>query len=180
MRTNPKTKWIEIGYEWFALDGPQQLRVEVISKHIGKSKSSFYHHFGDVEGFTNALLEYHEHRARVIAEQARSCQQMVPDLLNLLLSVKVDILFNRQLRIHRDVAEYKRCFQNSSGLVEEAFLSIWSESLGLGDHIYLARIILNLTVENFYLQVTNETLTADWLKAYLNEIQQMVRAMMQR
>ncbi len=175
-----KLKWLEVGYTIFAMEGPNGLRVEVLARQIGKSKSSFYHHFGDLDGFIHTLLQYHEQRGGVIAKQAEQCVSMVPDLLNMMLGVKEDILFNRQLRIYRDVPEYKACFKKASGQVEEAFLRIWSESLGLGEQIYLARIILNLTVENFYLQVTSESLTAEWLLDYLKEIQVMVREMMQR
>jgi hypothetical protein len=100
---------------------------------------------------------------------------MVPDMLHLLLEVKQDILFNRQLRIHRNIPEFRTCFEKANGQVVEAFLSIWAEALNLGDKTYLARIILNLTIENFYLRVTAETLTYDWLLAYLSEIQFMVQ-----
>lgn len=175
-----KTQWIEIGYELFSKEGPKGLKVELLARKAGKSKSSFYHHFGDLELFTDSLLQYHLERSIVISKQAASCQNMVPDLLNLLLSVKSDILFDRQLRIHRDVLEFKKCFEKASGQVEDAFLNIWSDSLGLGDKTYLARIILNLTVENFYLSVTDENINSEWLVNYLKEIHFMVREMMKK
>lgn len=175
-----KTAWLLTGYSLFASEGPQGLRVEVLARMMHKSKSSFYHHFGDLEGFMHHLLLFHEERGNDIALRAQSCEKMVPDLLHLFLDVKEDILFNRQLRIQRDNPEFNRCFKKASGMVEEAFLSIWSTSLGLGEQIYLARIILNLTVENFYLQVTAESLTEAWLMDYLKGIQRMVSEMMKR
>lgn len=167
--------WIQAGYEIFSQEGPQGLKVEKIARMVQKNKSSFYHLFADVEVFTQALLQYHGERGVLVAEKARLCKTMVPDMLHLLLDVKQDILFNRQLRIHRNIPEFRTCFEKANEQVVEAFLSIWAEALNLGDKTYLARIILNLTVENFYLRVTAETLTYDWLTAYLSEIQFMVQ-----
>lgn len=171
--------WLAIGYQKFGKEGPKGLKVEGIAKEVGKSKSSFYHHFADLEVFTESLLQCHLQKARGIAQNARRCKTMVPDMLNLLLESKADILFNRQLRIHRHIPAFKRCFEQSHEPIESAFLKIWSESLGLGDKTFLARLVLNLTVENFYLQVTEETFTYDWLKKYLHNIQGMVREMVQ-
>ena len=167
--------WIQAGYEIFSQEGPQGLKVEKIARAVQKNKSSFYHLFADVEVFTESLLQHHLERGVIVAEKARLCRMMVPDMLHLLLEVKQDVLFNRQLRIHRDIPEFRACFEKANGQVEEAFLSIWAKALNLGDKTYLARIILNLTIENFYLRVTAETLTYDWLKAYFSEIQHMVQ-----
>jgi AcrR family transcriptional regulator len=46
--------------------------VERLAKDVGISKSSFYHHFADVEVFVNQLLLYHLKRAEMIAERATS------------------------------------------------------------------------------------------------------------
>lgn len=174
-KTSITLPWIHAGYEIFSQEGPQGLKVEKIARAVQKNKSSFYHLFADAEVFTETLLEYHLERGEIIAAKARLCGTMVPDMLHLLLEVKQDILFNRQLRIHRDIPEFRMCFEKANGQVVEAFLSIWAEALNLGDKTYLAQIILNLTIENFYLRVTTETLTYDWLTAYLREIQFMVQ-----
>jgi AcrR family transcriptional regulator len=166
--------WIQAGYETFSLEGPQGLKVEALARAVQKNKSSFYHLFADVEVFTESLLQHHLERGIVVAQKAQLCRTMVPDMLHLLLEVKQDILFNRQLRIHRDIPKFRTCFEKANGQVVEAFSSIWAEALNLSANSHLARIILNLTIENFYLRVTAETLTYDWLMAYLYEIQFMV------
>jgi AcrR family transcriptional regulator len=178
MIENKTSIWIEAGYQTFADEGPNGLRIEVIAKKVGKSKSSFYHHFADLEGFTEALLKEHLERAKKIAVAAQSCKNMVPEMFNLLLSVKQDILFNRQLRVFRHIPAFKDCFERSHRPIEDAFLGIWAKSLDLEGKMYLARIILNLTIENFYLCITADTFTNEWLLNYLHEIRTMVREMM--
>ncbi len=179
MTTELMQAWILVGYEVFAQEGPKGLKVEALARSVGKSKSSFYHHFADLEVFTELLLQYHLERSAIIAEQEKQCTQVVPDLLNVLVAAKQDLLFNRQLRINRDVPAFKKCFEASSKDVAEAILDIWADMLGLKEHTYLAQIVLNLSLENFYLQITAETLTYEWLTSYVNELQAMVLAFQQ-
>lgn len=48
--------------------------------------------------------------------------------------------------------------------------------LGLSGNSNLAQIVLTLSLENFYLQITEETLTYEWLLKYVNELKTMVTA----
>ena len=176
MNNDIKKPWILVGYQVFAAEGPKGLKVEVIARQVNKSKSSFYHHFADLEVFTEVLLDYHLHRAKIIADKESQCKNVVPELFTVLLEFKEDLLFNRQLRIHRSVDQFRRCFEQATQEVGGAITDIWAEALGLTHQSGLAQIILNLSLENFYLQITEESLTYDWLVEYLNELKAMVRA----
>lgn len=59
-------------------------------------------------------------------------------------------------------------------LVGEAFLKIWAKDVGLETKPKLAEVFLGLILENFYLQITDETLTAEWLSTYFKNIRNMV------
>ncbi len=150
------------------------MKVEVIARRVGKSKSSFYHHFADLEVFTELLLAYHLERAKVIAEMERRCLNIDPDLIAVMVEVKEDLLFNRQLRVNRTEAAFKKCFEASNQLVEEALLEVWSREIGLADNTRLAGVMLALVMENFYLQLTEETLNREWLLNYFQGIRSMV------
>jgi AcrR family transcriptional regulator len=176
MATESKQIWILAGYDLFAKEGPKGLKVEVIARLAGKSKSSFYHYFAELEIFTEALLGYHLERAIVISDKERLCKSVVPDLLKVLIEVKKDLLFNRQLRIHRNIPAFRLCFEKASKDIGDAIGKIWAEMLGLTDNSSLARIVLNLSIENFYLQITDETLTYEWFESYLDELKRMVKA----
>lgn len=169
--------WIETGYSIFANEGPAGLRIEYIARVIGKSKSSFYHHFADLEIFTNLLLEQHLHRAADIAQSMRQCERLEPDMLDLLVSVKEDILFQRQLRINRQVPDFGRCIAQAHGPIEEALLGLWTQALGLEGRSQLAGAMLKLVVDNFYLRITADSLDQAWLRGYLDEIRGMVAGM---
>lgn len=174
MRSNLTLPWISEGYKLFANKGPEALKVEVIAKKIGKSKSSFYYHFVDMELFIETLLDHHFEKAKIIGERERLCKNVDPELFKLFIEVKEDLLFNRQLRINRNIAKYKECFEKINETIGDAILVIWSEAIGLRYNSSVAQLILSLTMENFYLQITSETLSYAWLKGYLEEVKTLV------
>lgn len=176
MSESNKQPWILAGYTAFATEGPKGLKVEAIAREVNKSKSSFYHHFADVELFTEELLNFHLQRVDIVTEREKQCTSLVPEVLEVLLEFKQDLLFQRQLRIHRNVADFRTCIAKSDAITEEAFLPFWAESLGLADNTNLARLVLNLATENFYLQLTDDV-TYEILLGYMNNLLTMVKGL---
>ncbi len=167
--------WIERGYKVFAYGGPQDIKIEALSKDVGKNKSSFYHHFADMEVFVTLLLEEHLRQNYLIAEKEAKCENL-EELIEVIVEHKVDLLFSRQLRIHRENEEFAKCFQKSNEITAEAIAGVWAASLGLTDQSYLAGLVLKLSLENFFLQITDETLNKEWLQNYFNEIKALISA----
>ncbi|GAB5473079.1 MAG: hypothetical protein Mars2KO_11780 [Maribacter sp.] len=168
-----KISWIEKGYRTFAIDGPNGLKIEHISREVGKNKSSFYQLFANLKIFTSILLDYHLERSKLIAEKESKCSNL-QDLVDVLIEHKVDLLFNRQLRVHRENAEFEKCFLRVNEMSIPAIIPIWSTIIGLDDNSYLAELVFRLSLENFFLQITDETLNGVWLKDYVHKIQILV------
>lgn len=173
-KNNIKTPWVLAGYEIFSKEGPQGLKVEVISRKVNKSKSSFYHHFADIEVFTEILLQHHLERAKYIVKKESLCQNIVPELLLVLLDFKQDLFFSRQLRIHRNIPAFQECFERVNKEIGEAFLKIWAKELQLENQKQASLSVLEMVFDNFYLQITEETLNYEWLLGYINQIRSMV------
>jgi len=152
------------------------LTVEGLAREVGKSKSSFYHHFSTTSIFEEALLAHHVSQAKLIAEKEAHCKAVDPDLFDVLVAHKVDLMFNRQLRMHRSTPAYCECCKTAGAHTSEAIIGIWSEALGLSHNAHLANLVLALSLENFYIQITEETLNHAWLREYVNEHKAMVRA----
>ena len=57
--TDKEKIWIITGYESFAQSGESGLKIEQLAKVVGISKSSFYHHFADLDIFIEKLLLHH-------------------------------------------------------------------------------------------------------------------------
>ncbi|MEL7252228.1 MAG: TetR/AcrR family transcriptional regulator [Bacteroidota bacterium] len=177
MKGKKRQEWIEQGYQVAATEGFSSLSIESISRAINKNKSSFYHYFGDWDGFEDALLAYHLELSREFAREANQCQNIIPDMLDLFVAHETDIFFHKQLRINRKKPQYKQCFEEVYSMYEEAILNRWTHYLQLDDQPLLARKILNLVSENFLLQITPANFNAEWMKNYLADITHLLVAM---
>ncbi len=165
--------WLQEGYATVAADGPLALRVEPLARAVGKNKSSFYHHFADLEVFTEWLLTYHLQRARLMAEKESRCQT-IDELITVILDHKTDLLFHRQLRFHRDRPDFDACLEQTATEVVVAIIPLWSKTLGLDPRAELTEMVLNLSIENFYLQINDHTLNREWLTDYFDQLRHMV------
>lgn len=53
-------QWLDAGLTILEQDGSRALTIERLSGQVGLSKGSFYHHFGGMAGYKNALLAHYE------------------------------------------------------------------------------------------------------------------------
>ena len=165
--------WLETGYRNFAYDGPGNLKIERVAKEVNKNKSSFYHLFASMEIFMERLLDFHIEQAKVIAQKEADANEE-QQLITIFIEHKVDLLFNRQLRFHRSNPVFATCFNRVNTFTFPAIMPVWKKIIGLTDDSALAEMVLALSIENFYLQITDETLSEDWLKSYFKTIRGMV------
>lgn len=169
-----QNSWIEEGYRTFAHEGPLGLKVERLARGTSTNKSSFYHHFADLEVFTAFLIAHHLKQAHSMAEKEARASTL-DELVEIIMEHKIDLLFNRQLRIHRDNPDFQACFQKTNEITGQAMAGIWAEVLDLKDHSYLAGLVLRLSLENFFLQITDETLDREWLYNYFETLRTLIR-----
>jgi len=98
--TDSKGIWIKTGYETFALSGQSGLKIEPLARKVGKNKSLFYHYFADLELYVDELQKYPIEQSYIIAEKEQNAKNINPELIDLIVEHKTDILFKRQLRIY--------------------------------------------------------------------------------
>ena len=175
MKSKGKAEWIGQGYKIVAQNGFNSLSIEVLSRIVGKNKSSFYHYFGNLEMFRKALLEHHITSTQQFANAAAKCANLKPEVLNLMIELKDDLFFHKQLRINRTEAAYKACFERSYDLFQKAIFDKWANYLGLSQQTFLAATILNLASENFLLRITYDSFSYEWLESYLSEFSNMMK-----
>jgi AcrR family transcriptional regulator len=170
MMDSSAAPWIEAGYRVFALSGPKAFRVEQLAREVGISKSSFYHHFADMPFFIERILQYHLERGEQAALRTRACRSFDPDFIHLLVSIRMDLFFNWQLRLHREELAYQLCYQRAHSLVEQEVMGIWSEALGIPGQPQLARNIFTVVTDLFYQRFPKDQLTYEWFVAFLAEV----------
>jgi len=168
--------WINSGYLRFAEGGLAAVRVEAMARDTGVSKSSFYHHFADLEVFFEALCIYHLERAAIIAEKETACTNIDPELIEVLTEHRTDLLFNRQLRVLRDDPVFGRCVRDADAAMGDGFIALWQRDLNRPVTPDQLRALFSLALENFFLQLTPEHLTREWLSAYFKNLRAVVKA----
>lgn len=167
--------WLQAGYKRFAELGPEGLKVEPLAKKAGISKSSFYHHFADTAGFLETLCQLHLQQCHLIAEKEQRCTTINPDLIRVLIDHKTDLLFNRQLRVQRQNPLFNATLQKADALTGTYFVRLWINELNLPYSVQQLQGMFELALENFYLQLTPHQLTTDWLKAYFDNLAQVLK-----
>ncbi len=140
-----KQIWIEKGYEHFALFGPEKLSINKISKEIGSSRASFYHHFGDIEVFIEKLLDLHwQINLQFCSVGASECKKYLPDVYLLLEQYPIPLQFSKQLFLNRNNPTYNLLF-----------IKTYSESAKV--------FIINLFSEQYKLPKNNDDTYNLWL-----------------
>jgi AcrR family transcriptional regulator len=173
--TDSKAIWIHTGYTIFALAGRAGLKIEVLAKKAGINKSSFYHHFADLEIFIDQLQKHHIQQAHIIADKERSAEKIDPDLIDILVEHKMDLLFNRQLRIDRDNKDYAETVALSNRILGNTFVVIWAKDLQLNLTQKQLEGLFELALENFFLQITPDNLHKAWLAGYFDNLKRIAR-----
>ncbi len=172
-----KDIWIEKGYKVFALQGPAGVKVESLAKALDISKSSFYHHFADMEIFISHLLQYHLERCQIIAIKETNARNIDPELIDILVEFKIDLLFNRQLRFSRNNVEFGALVAKTDAMVGNAFVMLWVKELNLHFSTEKIAALFELALENFYLQINYDNLNHKWLSDYFTNLKRLAKAM---
>lgn len=170
-----KENWIKIGYEIFAISGENALKIEVLAKKIGISKSSFYHHFAEIDLFIEQLLLYHLKQSVIMAEKEKAANTINPELICILIEHRMDLLFNRQLRFNQHIEHYKNTLLKSNRIIGNEFVKLWAKDLNLALSQKQLEGLFELALENFFLQINHENLHFDWLKQYFEHLKKIAR-----
>jgi len=174
MNNQKKQAWIKEGYQMVADRGFTTINIQSIAFTLKKSKSSFYHYFGDKAIFEAELLNYHLERVEEFSQEVTKCKSIRPDYLNLLLAYKTDFLFHKQLRLNRDKPTHKKCFEKAFGTYSMAALDLWVEFFDLPKNRFFVQTFLHFFSENFLLQISSENYTYTWINNYLEELYNML------
>lgn len=167
---NNRIKWIKAGTKLFAEHGINGLKAELIAKEVGTSKSSFYHYFADMEIFVDRLLEHHLSQYKIISEKESRCKSLNPEIYTILIEYKTDLLFNRQLRIHKYDSRFANCLAKTNSIAGPVFMQVWKNDLNFNLPPVILDKLFSLVRESFYLQIDKDVLNEEWLPNYFSSV----------
>lgn len=167
---NNSIKWIKAGTKLFAEQGMNGLKVKLIAKAVGTSKSSFYHYFADMEIFVDQMLEHHVNQYKIISKKESHCKRLNPEVYKILIEYKTDLLFNRQLRVYKSDARFANCLEKTNSIAGPVFMQVWKNDLNFNLPPNLLQKIFSIVRESFYLQIDKDVLNEEWLPNYFSTV----------
>jgi AcrR family transcriptional regulator len=173
MTTDNREIWLNTGYEIFARKGQAGLKIEPLANKVGISKSSFYHHFANIELFIDLLLKHHLKQSYIIAEKEQKANSIEPELINILVEHRTDMLFNRQLRINQNVKSFAETLVKANKIVGDAFKNAWVKDLNSKLTQRQVEGVFTLALENFFLQINDDNLNYKWLSEYFANLKKI-------
>lgn len=171
-----KQKWIEKGYEYFALYGPDNLNINKISKDIGLTRTTFYHHFGDLEIFTDELLDRHWKICLQFSDiGSKKCKKLIPDLYNLLEQYPIPLKFHKQLFLNRHILSFNYLFVKVYNYHANAFvLKLFSEHFKLNQTKENLNNLWTTVGESWYSRLDVNDLSAKKMQLLAEDIMKSV------
>ncbi|MCZ8156257.1 MAG: TetR family transcriptional regulator [Leptospira sp.] len=168
--------WIEKGYESIALHGFADLKVERLAKTLEISKSSFYHLFVDLENYHSFLIDHHLKNCDIISKKESIATSVTPELIDILIDHKLDLLFNKQIRIHLEFEKYQPILNKIDEMLATPFINVWRKDLNLNFSDVQLRGLFNLALENFFLKINSENLEKQWLTDYFSNLKNLIHS----
>jgi hypothetical protein len=111
----------------------------------------------------------------IIASKEKRAETIYPDLINILIEHKIDLLFNRQLRIHSNNLRFKEVLKKSDKIIGTDFIKLWLSNTKLNLTPQQAEGLFELALENFYLQINEENINEFWLQEYFDNLNRIAR-----
>ena len=127
----------------------------------------------DEERNTAFRTKMNDSISKIIAEKERLATSINPELISILLEHKVDLLFNRQLRINAHIPQYKSTLIKADEIIGKDFINLWLKDTKLNMTKRQAEGLFELALENFFLQINQENLHKAWLEAYFDQLKRL-------
>ena len=115
------------------------------------------------------------HQSQIISKKEHDAKTIFPELVDILIEHKADVLFNRQLRIHRENKTYLNTLNKSNKIMGNAFIMLWVKDLKLQLTQKKLEAIFELALENFFLQINAENLNQVWLSNYFINLKRIAK-----
>ena len=169
-----KKAWIETGYQYFARNGPEKLKIKDIAHEAGVSRTTFYHFFTDLQDLIDHLLEYHREIAEQYFTEQKKCKTYDPDLFRLAEAFQIGICFHQQLLLHKENPIYYLTYQVLNKISNEIIYPLWAEYFGYHGNSFVGKEIHLMLLDIWYLNIKPEDISYDSLRNNAKEIKRQV------
>ena len=174
MNSESSQKWIEAGYTAFAAEGKEGVVIEKLARQLGRNKSGFYHHFGDLDIFVMELINYHFLVIDQFCKEVSQLQRFDPDYLKLLVNYKNSAFVQMQLRKHMDNPLFKEAFHKVRRKTEKVILPLWVAFIKIPDNPSLALQLWDILRDLFFIRLNVHNLSLEFLQELVEDFSKIV------
>jgi AcrR family transcriptional regulator len=171
-------RWIETGWELFAIEGINGLQVERMARELNLNKSGFYHHFGDKDVFFAALIDHHLKINEKFSHDISLQTTFDPGYLKLVVKYKTAVLTQGQLRKNIDNKLFQDTFQKARDRNAKYVAPLWTKFLNIPDDQNLAIDLFNIFRDLFFMRITPKTFNYENIKSLSYEFSKTVEVIM--
>ena len=172
-------KWIEAGYKLFAAEGPGGIHVEKLARELRCNKSGFYHYFGDYATFLEVLFEKHRFEMRKVSQEIAGITRFDPDYTHILLSHREQVFFQTHLLRNNHLKPFNAVFENAVKRNDNELIPHLATYLRIPEKQALAQDLWGITRESFYISLTPERYTREFVLTYYDRLRAIVDKMVQ-
>jgi len=169
--------WIIAGYSLIAEHGFKAVNIQLLSRTVQKSKSSFYHYFTDTANYYMRVMAHHVERSQVFVDDIATIQNIEPDLIDILMNYRDDILFHKQLHLNYHQEACASCIQKVNTIYEKTLIEKWIPYLGLEHKRLFLQSFHRFMIEHFCLKISADHYSREWIQAYLKDMVYLLQQM---
>ncbi len=173
-------KWINVGYEQFALEGMDGIQVERLARILKLNKSGFYYYFGDREFYLDQLLKFHLKLVEKIGMDMRKMKQFDPDFFNVMINHELTVMVQMQLLRYR---HHPGCYANygyANAIADKEIIPAWSAFMGIASDPELAHQLFGHTRDIIYSRITPRNLNHDLIKSLIYEVKEVAQRLLEK
>jgi AcrR family transcriptional regulator len=171
--TNQK-QWIETGFELFVREGHEGIQIERLARILRKNKSGFYHYFGSMDKYFEALMRYHSQLADQLIADTEAASDFDPGFLLVMVKHKETVMGHMQLIRNRHIKLFADTFTKTSRKIDLALLPLWIKHIEVTDQPEAALRYFEMIRDMFFSRITFETLHYDYLHAMASEAKTII------
>ena len=173
-------KWINTGYEQFAMEGMDGILVERIARILNLNKSGFYYYFGDRDFYLEQLFKFHLAQCEGVALEMRRMTRFDPDFFAIITKHKLVVMVQMQLLRFRHHVSCNAYYIQANHLLDKEILPEWSDFIGLQQEPTLALQFFIITRDLLYTRITPGNITHDYIRNLIYEVKEVAQSLRQK
>ena len=173
-RLKNRDRWVNVGFELFASEGPAGIQVERLARILDLNKSGFYHYFGTPENYLHVLMRHLLKQSDLVVSDTRMCKVFDPEFLQVMVTHKPTILATVQLASNRHISLLNETRLEVTKKIDAALLPLWAAHIGVANNPGLALRYFEMIRDMFFSRVTHETLDYDYLHSLADEARTII------